>query len=171
LGGGTRVSDTMKLSEWANVAEIASAVAVAVSLVYLGVGIRQNTTAIKASTHQAMLDYGREQSELLISNPEVALLVAKAESSPGQLNHVERAQFYEFTVWRLSTWETAFLNHRAGLIDTEEWNLWDAYFRLLTVGKPGYEEFWRDNRSAYDREFTAHVDEVKSTIENEKRHE
>jgi len=151
------------------VAEIASAVAVAVSLVYLGVGIRQNTTAVKAGTSGNARLWARAERAVL--NPEVARLVAKAESGPGQLNHVERAQFYEFTVWRLATWETAFLNHRAGLIDTDELNLWDAYFRLLTVGKPGYEEFWRDNRSGYNREFMEHVDELKSTIENENRHD
>src|SRR5262245_29238038 len=161
----------MKLSDWANVAEIASAVAVALSLVYLAVGIRQNTTAVMASTHQAMLDYGREQSELLISNSEVARLVTIGESDPHQLTRVERIQFYEFTTWRFATWETAFLNHEAGLIDSEEWGHWDAYFRLLTVGKPGYQEFWRDNRSGYDREVMDHVDTQQSTIVNETRRE
>lgn len=152
----------MKLSDWANVAEIASAAAVAVSLVYLGIGIRQNTTAVKASTHQAMLAYGREQSEALVSNASVAELVAKAESTPDLLTPTERARFYEFTIWRLSTWETAFLNHRTGLVDEEEWRNWDAYFRLLTVGKAGYAEFWRDNRSAFAQAFMAHIDALDS---------
>jgi hypothetical protein len=50
----------MKLPEWASVAEIASALAVVVSLVNVGIQVSQNTAAVKASTHQAMIDYGRE---------------------------------------------------------------------------------------------------------------
>ncbi len=55
----------MKLSEWASVAEITSAFAVVISLVYVGLQVSQNTIAVTQSTHQAMVDYNREQSALL----------------------------------------------------------------------------------------------------------
>jgi hypothetical protein len=148
----------MKLSDWANIAEIASAIAVVVSLVYVGLEIGQNTTAVKASTHQAMLDFGREQSEVLVTDSALSNLVQKGEYSPDTLTAHERRQFYEFTTWRMAMWENAFVNHESGLVDDSMWLAWDGYFRLLTSDRPGYTQFWRDNRSGYHSHFMAHID-------------
>ena len=152
----------MKLSEWAHVAEITSAIAVVVSLIYIGLEVSQNTAAVKANTHQSMVDYGREQSEVLLTNESLADLVAKGESNPEALTARERSQFYEFTTWRLSTWESVFMNHERGLVDEEVWRAWDGYYRLLTFDKPGYAEFWRDNRIAYYAPFMDHIDSLKT---------
>ena len=75
----------MKLSEWAHVAEITSAIAVVVSLIYIGLEVSQNTVAVKANTHQSMVDYGREQSEILLTNETLADLVEKGERNPETL--------------------------------------------------------------------------------------
>jgi hypothetical protein len=150
----------MKLSEWANVAEITSAIAVVISLIYVGLEIGQNTAAVKANTHQSMLDFGREQSEILVTNDTLSALVAKGENNPGALTPNERRQFYEFTTWRMAVWENAFLNHESGLVDEKMWTAWDGYYRLLTLGKPGYAEFWRENRAAYYVPFMDHVDSL-----------
>jgi hypothetical protein len=148
----------MKLSEWASIAEIASAAAVVVSLIYVGVEVSQNTAAVKASTQQAMIDYGREQSEILVTDDRLADLVSRGEESPGSLTPHERRQFYEFTTWRLSMWELSFLNHRSGLIDEEMWLAWDGYYRLLVSDRAGYRAFWSDTRPQWDPRFMAHID-------------
>jgi hypothetical protein len=69
----------MKLSDWAHVAEIVGAVAVIVTLAYLAVQIEQNTIAVEASTRQGRLDFGRQQTELLITQPGLAKFVMEAE--------------------------------------------------------------------------------------------
>ena len=69
----------MKLSEWANIGEIVSAVAIIGSLIYIAVQIDQNTGAIQANTQQDVLSYGREQAELLITQPGLAQFVIEAE--------------------------------------------------------------------------------------------
>jgi hypothetical protein len=150
----------MKLSEWAHVAEITSAIAVVISLIYIGLEVSQNTVAVKANTHQSMIDYGREQSEILLTNETLADLVEKGESNPAALTARERSQFYEFTTWRLATWESVFMNYEHGLVDEKVWRGWDGYYRLLTLDKPGYAEFWRDNRIAYYAPFMEYVDSL-----------
>ena len=107
-----------------------------------------------------MIDYGREQSEILVTNAELAASVAKGEEDPSSLTSDERRQFYEFTTWRMAMWELSFLNHEIGLVDDEMWLAWDGYYRLLVFDKPGYLDFWRDNRTAYDGRFQNHVDAV-----------
>jgi len=91
----------VKLSEWANVAEIVSAVAIIGSLIYVAVQIDQNTVAVEASTQQGRLDFGRDQSELLFTVPGLAKLVMKAEKGSENLTEEERYLFNEYTSWRM----------------------------------------------------------------------
>ena len=150
----------MKLSEWANVAEIVGAVAIIGSLAYVAVQINQNTIAIEASTQQGRLDFGRDQSELLFTAPGLAKLVMKAEKGSENLTEEELYLFNEYTSWRMSTWELVYQSNLDGIVPEESWIAWDAYFRLLIAGKPGYIKFFEDTRPQWDVRFMKHVDEI-----------
>ena len=147
----------MKLSDWANVAEIVGAAAVIVTLAYVAVQIDQNTIAVEASTRQGRLDFGWQQSELLITQPGLVNLVREGEQDTNVLNDEERQLFYEFTTWRFATWELTYLEYEDGLIDEETWLAWDGYYMLMTEGNPGYRKFFRDTRQQWDSRFMAHV--------------
>jgi hypothetical protein len=148
----------MKLSDWAHVAEIVGAVAVIVTLAYLAVQIEQNTIAVEASTRQGRLDFGRQQTELLITQPGLAKFVMEAEQDANILDDEERLLFYEFTTWRMATWELTYQEYIDGLIDEETWLAWDGYYMLFVEGKPGYRKFFSDTRPQWDSRFMAHVD-------------
>ena len=150
----------MKLSEWAHIAEITSAIAVVISLIYIGLEVNQNTAAVTANTRQSMIDYGREQSEILVTNETLSNLVDKGESNPATLTPLEQSQFYEFTIWRFAMWESSFLNHEKGLLDDDSWIAWDAYYRFIMIGKPGYAQFWSDTRATWHPLFMDHVDAI-----------
>ena len=148
----------MKLSDLAHVAEIIGAVAVIVTLGYVAVQIEQNTIAVEASTRQGRLAYGREQTELLITQPGLAKLVMEAEKDASVLDDEEQLLFYEFTTWRMATWELTYLEYVDGLIDEETWLAWDGYYLLFVEGKPGYRKFFIDTRQQWDSRFMGHVD-------------
>ena len=148
----------MKLSDWAHVAEIVGAVAVIVTLAYLAVQIEQNTIAVEASTRQGRLDYGRQQTELLITQPGLAKLVMAAEKDADNLTDEEELLFYEFTTWRMATWELTYQEYVDGLLDEETWAAWDGYYLLFAKDKPGYRKFFNDTRPQWDSRFMAHVD-------------
>jgi hypothetical protein len=150
----------MKLSDWANIAEIVGAAAVIVTLVYLAVQIEQNTIAVEASTRQGRLDYGRQQTELLITQPGLARFVLEAEKNADALNEEDRLLFYEFTTWRMATWELTFQEYVDGLMDEETWAAWDGYYMLFVTGKPGYRTFFSETRQQWDSRFMAHVDKA-----------
>lgn len=148
----------MKLADWANVAEIVGAVAVIGTLAYVAVQIEQNTIAVEASTRQGRLDYGWQQSELLITQPGLAKLVMEAEKNTNVLNDEERLVFYEFNTWRMATWELTYQEYVDGLMDEETWLAWNGYYLQLAKGKPGYRTFFSDTRSQWDSRFMVHVD-------------
>ncbi len=64
-----------------------------------------------------MIYYGREQSEVLITDANLAALVEKGEADPSSLTPHELSQFYEYTTWRMAMWEPSFLNHEVGLVE------------------------------------------------------
>jgi hypothetical protein len=148
----------MKLSDWAHVAEIVGAIAVIVTLAYLTVQIEQNTVAVEASTRQGRLDFGWGQTELLITQPGLAKFVMEAEKDAIALDDEERLLFYEFTTWRMATWELTYQEYLDGLMDEETWQAWNGYFLLMTEGKSGYRKFFSDTRAQWDSRFMAHVD-------------
>ena len=150
----------MKLSDWANVAEIVGAAAVIVTLVYVAVQIEQNTIAVEASTRQGRLDYGRQQTELLITQPGLAKFVLEAEKNADALNEEDRLLFYEFTTWRMATWELTYQEYVDGLMDEETWAAWNGYYMLMATGKPGYRAFFSDTRQQWDSRFMVHVDQA-----------
>ena len=71
----------MKLTDWAHTAEIVSAVAVVLSLLYVGFGINQNTRAIRSGTHQALLDSSQELDYVKLANPHVLSAILHAETT------------------------------------------------------------------------------------------
>ena len=125
----------MKLSDWAHVAEIVGAIVVIITLAYLAVQIEQNTIAVEASTRQGRLDFGWQQTELLITQPGLVTLVMEAEQNADDLNHEDRLRFYEFTTWRFATWELTFQEYTDGLLDEETWAAWNGYFMLMIQPK------------------------------------
>ena len=101
----------MKLSEWASVAEITSAFAVVASLVYVGVQVSQNTIAVMHSAHQAMADYDREQSALLVTDSTLREVVIRGEEDVASLTPDEHRQFFDFTTHMLPSWESSFISY------------------------------------------------------------
>ena len=61
-----------KLSDWASIAEIISGVAVVVTLIFLIVGIRENTSITRAAMFDSTLLGLAEFRSHVINNPEVA---------------------------------------------------------------------------------------------------
>ena len=104
----------------------------------------------------------RDDAELPANRQSVkvglARLVMGAEQDTSALNDEERLLFYEFTTWRMATWELTYLEYIDGLIDEELWLAWDGYYMLFVEGKPGYRTFFIDTRQQWDSRFMAHVD-------------
>ena len=82
----------------------------------------------------------------------------EAEKDANVLDDEERLLFYEFTTWRIATWELTYQEYLDGLMDEETWQAWNGYFLLMTEGKSGYRKFFSDTRAQWDSRFMAHVD-------------
>jgi hypothetical protein len=135
---------------------------VLVGLGLLVVEIRHNTLATQAALYQESMSFARDHVELLIGdeNKELAAIVFRGETDPDSLSPDEFEKFVLYTAWRMSTWETTFLNHDEGLLAERMWLSIDAWYATLLQRGPGYQRWWAASRHGYDPSFQEHVDRV-----------
>ena len=85
----------LSLSEWASIAEVVGAIAVVISLVYVGIQIDANTAEIRATNRQQLVNRSAEATQNAASNPQLAAALVKgAEGEP--LSAAEFAQYSYF---------------------------------------------------------------------------
>jgi len=135
-------------------------VGVILGLVFLAIQIYQSTLATQATLHLDLVSYGRENAELLASDDELAEIVVRGQLDPEALSPVERERFLIFTTWRMTVWETAFLNWDTGVIDDRFWDQFDAWYSAIVRSAPGYRIWWAESRHGFDPEFREHVDSI-----------
>jgi hypothetical protein len=133
---------------------------VLVGLALLVVELRHNTLATQAALYQESMGFARDHVELLVGdeNKELAEIVFRGEKDPDSLAPVELEKFLLYTAWRMSTWETTFLNYDKGLLEERMWKSLDAWYSALLGRGPGYRKWWESTQHGYDPLFRSHVD-------------
>ena len=146
-----------KIETTAQVAEIIAAFAVVISLVYVGLEIRQNTEAIQSANQQSGLALGNEWDSWL-RDQTFASLYVESSKDLSALSAVQQLQLDKFIGQGLNLWEFAFYSHREGLMDDEPWEGWDRFFRREAQGRKVWRLLWESKRDSYGESFQAHVD-------------
>ena len=108
-------------------AEIVAAVAVVLSLLYVGAGVRQNTKAIEGTTFQEVVRASNEYLLAVVGDSALADIVIRAWTDPSQLTNAEKLRFFYYDRVRWRNMENAFLQHERGVLGDQEWG---AYSRL-----------------------------------------
>ena len=111
-----------KLADWASIAEIVSGVAVVVTLVFLILGIQENTEATRASTYgrsmAGMLDFRKT----IITDPEVARVYnAFLDYNTAELDDVGTTRVRQLIWMVYSIYEDAFYAQEYGVLGGSEW--------------------------------------------------
>jgi hypothetical protein len=139
---------------------VAANVGVVLGLGFLAIEVRHNTLATQATLHLDLVSYGRDNAEILVSDPELAAIVFRGEHDPTSLSPLERERFLLFTTWRITIWETAFLNHDAGLVSDRYWIGFDGWYSELVRSRPGYRYWWKESRHGFEPSFQNHVKRI-----------
>ena len=70
----------LKLADWAATAEIVGTVAVVVSLLFVGMSVKQNTAAVQAMNDNVLYEMTDTWYADIVTNPEVSELMIRYES-------------------------------------------------------------------------------------------
>ena len=147
----------LKLSDWANVAEIIASFAIVASLAYVGMEISQNTKALQNDSYQNMLAMINEGQYILATDQEFHRLFVTGEKSPSELSEEDWSRFTQFNFPRMDTWEYLYLGNQDNMITPAVWSAFDPYFRGIVCMR-GHRRFFRENRAAYAPQFIVYLE-------------
>jgi hypothetical protein len=110
-----------KLQRYALVAEIISAAAVVVSLIFVAYQVKDNTAAIRSSTYEGILSDHIEWRMTVASSPELALAMLKNANSDSSMSDVERrsADRAWQALWQI--YERAYFARKYATLGDSEW--------------------------------------------------
>jgi len=147
----------MTLEELAYISQIVGVVAVFASLIFVGLQIRQNTLALKATSHHAITDSFNVINTLIMSDPKVARRWRLGMAGAPGLDEDEQSSIDMMMLGYMRVFETLYYQYKSG---TMEAKLFEAELKTLkwTVTNPGFHVWWPNNPISLSVEFRAFID-------------
>jgi hypothetical protein len=147
----------MSLNDLANIGQVIGAVAVVVSLIYVAMQIRQNTSAVRAATAQSVHEHFANWYQLFAADASLAAVAVKGLKEYASLSETEKARFVAMFMSFLSYSQNAFLKWRQGLLAPSLWLGWEQVIMNL-VCAPGGQGLWKERSYLFGEEFRRHVE-------------
>jgi hypothetical protein len=149
-------STSMTLEQVFFVSQSVAAVGVVASLIFVGLEVRNNAKAIRASTAQAVSDNFTDMYLSISNSPGAAALGLKGHADYGALTSEERARFVCMDMTVFSHCQNAFDQWRSGHLRTDLWVGWESVLMNI-VHTPGGAAFWHDRGYMFSNDFQKEV--------------
>lgn len=147
----------MALHDLSDLGQFISSVAVIVSLVYLAIQVRQNTSSIRTETFARALERVSSIQSVLFENGGLARLQAQGVLDPSKLTCEERLQLTWWLMEAFGAFEFMFHQAKSGALPDEVWNRWSATVAWW-VSFPGVQAWWQARPIPFTGSFTSFVD-------------
>jgi hypothetical protein len=137
--------------------QIIAVVGIFASLIFVGLQIRQNTKAIKATSHHAITDSFNAINNLVLSDPKVARIMRLTLAGSEEMDEDERVSANYMLLANMRIFETLYYQFKNGTLDKK---LFDAELKTLkwVVTLPGFLAWWPLNPISLSDEFRAFID-------------
>jgi hypothetical protein len=148
----------MTLSDLASIGSLVSGFAVLVSLVYLGVQVRQSERSQRALVQQGRA--GRMVDMFIrLAEPATNRTISRFMSGDESVSSDEFSQFRLLFQAMTYSQEDTFLQHKLGLIKDDEFDGFRERMKGFFAA-PAARAIWRQTRSSHGAEFRAFLDDV-----------
>ena len=144
--------ETMNWEALGAISELAGAVGVIASLLYVGAQVRQNTRSMRAATYDSLVRSNGDFLTPLIQDAALAASFEGAVASWVELDEVQRPRIMYLLTQLFRHWENAFFQHQQGTLAPSLWVTWQEVI-LSYFHQPGIQEWWQLRRTAYSIEF------------------
>ncbi len=147
----------MALEQWAYLGQIAAAVAVIASLIYLGVQVRQSNVLSRAQTRQSMMELAQAQILIYVNDPELWSCVFATD----QLTDEQNVKANMWLTASMRQREYEWLAHRDGVMDAEMFAAYTGVIAFI-LGTERNRRWWDIRREVkeFDPAFMDYVDEL-----------
>lgn len=147
----------MNLEQWAYVSQIAGAVAVVASLIYLALQVRHANVLSRAQTRQSMMELTQEQLLLQVTDP--AIWLGVFSKTPHSLEEKVKVNMWLTLFMRQREYE--WLTYKEGIMDAK---MFHAYAGVISVilGTERNRRWWALRREVkeFDPAFMDYVDDL-----------
>lgn len=154
----------LTLGQFAQLAEIAAAVAVVVSLFYVGFELKENTSAVRAATAEVTTSGTRDILMTIASDAELARIVRVGSTDRQSLSLDEAYRFSVFSRQRWLFFQGIWIQRRLGVLDD---SVWHSYRNLICnlLDSPGNRVEWAYHAPVLDPEFVQLVEACSGSSE------
>ena len=146
-----------ELSHLAHYAEIIAAIAVVVSLIYVGRQVQDNTAAIRSSTMQAVADSSDMALQIQAADEELSRVRMIGDADMSALTQAEWVRYTSFyrAVWLRM--QNIYAQQQLGVLDE---SFWYTFSRIICDlhDPPGVRANWPDHARVLDPEFVEFVE-------------
>ncbi len=148
----------LTLSDVTDIAEIVGSIGIIVSLIFVGLQIRQNTRQIEVSSLGSGFSFFQALNELM-TNPETSELVLKGVSDFGVLSKAEKARFNGVLLNVLMKFFMARQFYLQGSLNPREYDGCEVGLARLMLS-PGVITWWAEARRLIPDHSRGVIDEV-----------
>jgi hypothetical protein len=139
------------------ISQIVAVVGIFASLIFVGVQVRQNTKALKATSHHAVTDSFNAINNMIANDPKLARRWQLGLAGAEGLDEHERSSVDFMMLAYMRIFETLYYQYTNGTLDKK---LFDAELNTLkwTVRQAGMRAWWAVNPISLSAEFRAFID-------------
>jgi hypothetical protein len=149
----------MKTKKLKRLIELASAVAVLIGLIFVGLELRQNTTAVEAASMQNQTDASTGFLLLIASDVELARIWLEASQDRSQLSEIDSTRYFLLSRARWLRMQNAFLQWRRGMLSDDDWSFYNGLVcQAAGDGDIRFKGGWNEHRFALAESFVEFVE-------------
>lgn len=146
-----------RLERIAIFAEIAGALAVVISVVYLAIQISDNNRLLRSQAHYNALEVTQRPFEMMVAEDDFAATLHDCDWRPLEVPEHEWQRCKNYYFMQVNGWEYVYYQHLDGATPPEFWPGVDGYFSDQLAKKPGYARFWRETAIGYGEPFRSYA--------------
>jgi hypothetical protein len=158
----------MKPEKVKDTAEMIGIAAIVLSLVFVGLEIRQSAAATRGATQQALADSAKEASGALVADEEMAELTLRFLTTTdwNEFSDVERFRAVVRFTSMVRVYESAYYQWSEGNLAPEIWAGWEASIGGVAP-MPGVAVYWGERRLYFDERFQIYFEEkMRGTVDS-----
>jgi hypothetical protein len=149
----------LSLSDFASIAEVVGALAVVISLIYVGMQVQDSTRAVRSATANETTNAISAWYENIAVDPETVQLLYAGASDPDSLTAEQWLQLVYLLHGLVLKYQTAFYLAREGTLDS---NISRSITGTISGNResPGFLRYWEQRGSLFEPEFKAYIEDI-----------
>ena len=145
------------LQDWASISEMAGALAIVISLIYVAYELRENTRAMQVTSRQTLSNQDLTYFQSGMDSTVIARALSKIRNGE-DLTNLEIAQLEARQHLNFRIFEHAFSLRRSNALNSLEWERYENVIQRQICGNPLAQSMWSRQKKSFDNEFLGYVE-------------